>query len=380
MRAHRQLLTAKKLYFCTINTFPAKPLRLTVSFFRALLFQNQNFMKRTLLLAALFLLLGGGAWYALNKKAQTGSRNSWDMDFAVPNTNEIHKIFLADRKGRTALLERNGDHWIYNGKARARPSAVRTLLETIEKVNVMYVPTKAAEKRMVNSLAEIGIKVEVYNKAGKLLKCYYVGGVTSNELGTYMMMDGSNQPYVTHIPSFVGALRVRFLLGDDEWTDRTIFSEKPEDIQSVTVEYPQRKNESFHLEKTDKATYTVKPFYSTTPANKNPLRKGVPEAYLLAFESKGAEGFESDNPLRDSVTALVPFVTVTVKKTNGEEKQVRFWPVEVQQTPQGVPYVHRYFAEVNQNSFLLIQEGVFGPIFRGYNFFFEGTPGSSLRN
>ncbi|MCW5923725.1 MAG: DUF4340 domain-containing protein [Saprospiraceae bacterium] len=337
-------------------------------------------MKRTLLLTALFVLLGVGAWVALNKKSQTGSRNAWDMQFAVPNTGDIHKIFLADRKGRTALLERNGDHWTYNGKARARPSAISTLLETIAKVNVMYVPTKASEKTMVKSLAGEGIKVEIYNKAGKLLKSYYVGGVTSNELGTYMMMEGSDQPYVTHIPSFVGQLRVRYLLGDDDWMDRTIFSEKPADIQAISVEYPQQRSESFLLEKTDEATYTVKPFFSATPANKNPLRKGVPEAYLLAFENKGAEGYETNNPLRDSVTALVPFAIVTVKKTDGEEKQVRFWPVEVQQTPEGMPYVHRYFAEVNQNSFLLIQEGVFAPVFRGYNFFFEGGPGARLRN
>lgn len=337
-------------------------------------------MKKTLLLAALFLVLGGGAWYALNKKSQSGSRTSWDMNFAVPNTGDIYKIFLADRKGRTATLERKEDYWLYNGKARARPTAISTLLETIAKLNVWYIPPKSAENAMIRSLAAEGIKVEIYDKDNKLMKSYYVGGVTNDEHGTYMMMEGAEQPYVVHIPSFVGQLRVRYLLGDDEWTDRTIFREKPEEIQSVTVEYPQRKSESFRLEKTDKAEYFVTPFYSTTPVIRQPLRKGVPEAYLLSFEQLGAEGFETDNPLRDSVTALVPFVIVTVKKTDGEEKQVRFWPVEVQQTREGMPYVHRYFAEVNKSAFLLIQEGVFGPIFRGYSFFYETAPGSKLRN
>ena len=331
-------------------------------------------------MAALFLVLGGGAWYALNKKSETGSRNSPDMDFAVTNTGDIYKIFLADRNGRTATLERKEDYWLYNGKARARPSAVSILLETIAKVNVWYVPPKANEKSMIRSLASEGIKVEIYDKGGKLMKCYYVGGVTNDEHGTYMIMEGAEQPYVVHVPSFVGQLRVRYLLGDDEWTDRMIFMEKPEEIQSVSVEYPQRKSDSFRLEKIAEAEYSVKPFFSTTPVSKQPLRKGVPEAYLLAFEKLGAEGFETDNPLRDSITNLVPFAIVTLKKDNGEEKQVRFWPVAVQQTREGMPYVHRYFAEVNKSAFLLIQEGVFGPIFRGYSFFYEGKPEPGVRN
>ncbi len=330
-------------------------------------------MKRTLLLAVLFLLLGGGAWYALNKKStESGSRNSWDMDFAVPNTGDIYKIFLADRSGRTVTLERKDGYWLYNGKSRARLTAVNTLLETIGKINVWFIPPDASEKSMVKSLATEGVKVEIFDKAGKKMKGYYVGGVTNDERGTYMIMENAEQPYIVHIPSFVGQVRVRYMLGDDNWLDRDIFHEKPEEIQSVSVEYPQLKSESFRLEKVGTAAYTVKPFYSVTPVIKQPQRKGVPEAYLLQFESLGAEGYETTNPLRDSVTALVPFAIVTLQKTDGEQRQVRFWPVDVLESREGREYVDRYFTEVNKDAFMLTQHRVFGPIFRGYSYFFDG--------
>jgi hypothetical protein len=58
-----------------------------------------------------------------------------------------------------------------------------------------------------------------------------VGGITADEKGTIMLMEGSEKPYVVHIPSFVGQVRVRYLLGDDNWRDRAIFSEKPEKIR-----------------------------------------------------------------------------------------------------------------------------------------------------
>lgn len=330
-------------------------------------------MKRTLLLAVLFLVLGGSAWYALNKKQnQKGTRVSWDMDFPVQNTNEIGKIFIADRKGQTATLERQKDKWIYNGKFQARTTAMDLLLETVSKLNVQYIPPDVATDGMVKEIAADGLKVEIYDRGGKAMKVYYIGGVTSDGHGTIMMMEGSEHPYVMHIPSFIGQLRVRYGVGDEFWRDRTIFEEKPEDIQQIDVEYPQRKSDSFVLEKKGDAEYAVRPYFSTTPASPKPQRKGVAEGYLLQYEKLGAEADESTNPYRDSVSMLVPFVIITVKKTDGTSKQVRFWPTEISyEAISGRPYVHRYFAEVNKESFMLTQERVFGPIFRGYKYFFE---------
>ena len=339
-------------------------------------------MNRTLLMVVLFLVLGGTVWYFLaNKKKQAGSHVSWDMDFAVKNTDNIGKIFIADRTGNTVTLEQKGKVWQYNGKHPARPSAVQTLLETISQVNVLNIPPNGAVPVMVKEMAAAGIKVEIYDLDGKNIKTYSVGGVTNDERGTVLMMEGSEQPYMVHIPGFIGQIRMRFLLRDDDWRDKAIFREKPEEIQSVSVEYPQRKNESFKLEKTGEAAYDVQPYFSTTTAMRSPQRKGVAEAYLVQFEQMVAEAFETQNPLRDSVKALVPFVIVTMKKTDGQEKNLRFWPVDVETGRDGKNFVSRYFTDVNNEDFMLTQDRVFGGIFRGYGFFYEGIPEKKrLRN
>lgn len=334
-------------------------------------------MKKTILLSALFILLGVGAWYALRlKKSDSGTMQSPDMDFAVKNTQDIYKIFLADRKGRQALLERKeGNNWVYNNQYPARPTAVNLLLETIRQVRVFYVPTKASEENLIKSLAAEGIKVEIYGKDNDKLKTYYVGGLTNDETGTYIIMDGSEQPYVAHLPGFTGQIRGRYMLGDDNWRSRHVFSEKPEDIQSVSVEYPQRKSNSFRLEKTGKAQYQVLPYFSTTPVIQSSLRKGIVEAYLLGFEEKIAEAYETDNPDRDSISALVPFSIVTVKKADGSEKKATFWTRELQLDADGRESIMRLFTDVNGEMFVLTQFGVFQPIFRSYDYFFEGRPG-----
>ena len=89
-------------------------------------------MNRTVLLVLLFVVLGAGAFFALRRQnAQQGSVTSWDMEFAVPNTDEIGKIFIADRTGDTARLERKDGYWLYNGRDRARPTGINNLLNTI---------------------------------------------------------------------------------------------------------------------------------------------------------------------------------------------------------------------------------------------------------
>jgi Domain of unknown function (DUF4340) len=337
-------------------------------------------MKRTGLLLVLFLALGTGAYYAFQskKKSQQGSALDWDMDFAIKDTSTVQKIFLADRNGHTALLERKPGGWIYNNEYQARETAVQILLEAIGKVKVYYIPPEAAEPNMIKSLAAEGIKVEVYGNDAKPVRVYYVGGVTGDETGTYMMMEGSERPFVMHLPSMSGGLRVRFNLEKDYWLSRWVFRERPDKVQSISVEYPQHKSESFRLEKTGDATFAVSPFYSTTPRSTQQQRKGIAEAYLLNFEKLGAEGHETEYVLRDSISALIPFAIVTLKTTDGTEKQVKFWPSEKEERRNGKLATVRYLAQCSWGPFVLVQQHVFGKIFRGYDFFFDGkeiTPG-----
>ena len=130
--------------------------------------------------------------------------------------------------------------------------------------------------RDLRETAADGIKVEIYDLQGKAMKTYYIGGITNDEHGTIMIMEGSEQPYVMHVPSFIGSLRVRYLVKEDEWRDRAVFNEKPEEVQEIKVEYPQQKSESFILEKTGVAEYKVRPFFSRTASTAPPTMNSTP--------------------------------------------------------------------------------------------------------
>ncbi len=337
-------------------------------------------MRNTILLLLLFLLLGGGSWWYFNQTDSKSSYDTSDRKFAEEPAN-IHKIFIADRSGETTTLTRSAEYWLYRGKHRANPNAMENLLDAIRRVEVNYIPAKAAVPNIVRDLASNGIKVELYDKQDQLIKAFYVGGMTNDELGTYMIMEGAEQPYVTHIPSWEGGLRARFQLKGLQWRDKSVFSADVDAIQSLSVEYPKQKNKSFRLERQDDQ-FAVSPYYDITPTRSSLPQQGRIEAYLVGFKSLKAEAFENGNPRRDSVKLFIPFCTISLQDIKGKQTKASFYPI-MQRMADGAlltddqvlgsnTAIERYFVDRNDGEdFMLVQQRVFQQVFWPYDAFFE---------
>jgi hypothetical protein len=332
--------------------------------------------KKNLLLLVLALVLSGATFGYFQYKRST-NLNGYDFEFAVKDTASVHKIFLADRQGRKVTLTRESvSEWKVNGTYRARKDAVDNLLNTIARVELMYRLPRNAVQNVVKDIASEGRKVEIYDKNNKRLKSYYVGGSDADGYGTNMMMDGSNEPYVTHIPSFVGNLRVRYFTEVLDWRDRYLFRLSPEEIQAVSVDYPLQKAKSFKLEK-DEKDFKIAPFYDITPKISRPMTKGLVESYLLGYKKLGIEGFENGHPQTDSIKAALPFAIVTVKTVKGEERVLKFHPIVPKSlggallvSYDGKTTVERYYLEASNGDLDMVQHGLFEKIFWAYEGFF----------
>jgi Domain of unknown function (DUF4340) len=332
--------------------------------------------KKNLLLLVLALALGGATFGYFQYKRNT-NLNGYDFEFAVKDTASIHKIFLADRQGRKVILIRESpSEWKLNGTFRARKDAIENLLNSIARVELMYRLPRNAVEHVVKDIASEGRKVEIYDKNNKRLKSYYVGGSDADGYGTHMMLDGSNEPYVTHIPSFVGNLRVRYFTDVLDWRDRYLFRLSPDDIASVSVDYPLQKSKAFKLER-DGKDFNVTPFYDITPKISRPKTKGLVESYLLGYNKLGIEGFENGYAQTDSIKAALPFAIVTVKTVKGEERVFKFHPIvpksiggAVLVSYDGKTTVERYYLEDSNGDLDLVQHGIFEKIFWAYEGFF----------
>lgn len=330
--------------------------------------------KNTLLpLGLLFLLLGAAStWYWMQEKKGAGSPLAEERSFAVEES-RIGKIALVWRDGEIVRLTRSGSEWQYNGRWKARPTAMANLLDAITRITIAYKPAQAAVPQMVKNLATEGIKVEIYDPSGKLLKVYYVGGATPDERGTFVIREGYDQPYVAELPGWEGNLRFRYNLRGEDWRDRSVFAEDPDAIRWVSIEYPRQRNMSFRLEK-KQGSFEVTPFYPNTPRSTRPMRPGAAEAFLVGFEQLGAEAFENDYPYQDSIRQMLPFAEIAMGYAQGGEKKVRFYPLSNPADSAGIPAngeTERFFAATDRGDFLLVQNRVFRKVFWGYPFFFE---------
>lgn len=345
--------------------------------------------KKVIVLLVVFVAVGVVAWWVINDNQPDSKMNFPDRDFAVENVDDIHRIFIADKRGRTVDLKRQSDDtWLLNDQHETFENPIDVILRTIKNLKVKYIPPKAAEDIMIRGLASDGIKVELYDSKGDNFKTFYVGGNTSDDLGTVFIMEGYSQPYVLHVPTQVGGIRSRFTVKATELMSRWIFTSKYEDIEKVSLQYPTIRNKSFVLQKEEK-TFDVKPYYDITPEINAELLPAAAEAFLIGFEKLGAESHITDDLLRDSVSSQVPFVIISVKEKDKTSKEVALYPIydmisEDYRKVDHVQYeefVERYYALSSDGYFYIVQDHLFNKVLWGYDYFFDvGQTNKDLLN
>jgi len=164
--------------------------------------------------------------------------------FAIADTATVSKIFIADKDGFQALLERvpGQRYWSLNGNYLARRDAVDLLLKTFKRVKVQS-PVALAELGTVNRLlAGRAKKVEIYQGEDSPSKVWYIGTANQSHTGTYMLLGDAegnvaDEPFVTHLEGFTGFLSTRFFTDEREWRYTGVFDYPGKSLGGVRVQH-----------------------------------------------------------------------------------------------------------------------------------------------
>lgn len=340
-------------------------------------------MNRTLLYLFVLLGLGVAIWFFV-LKPEEGAISIPDTAFSVEDTSAVGKIFMADLGGKQITLDRGSRGWTVNGGSKARPDAIETLLSTIHNQRVKYPVAKSAHNNVVRELSGEHIKVEVYNRNNELMVAYYVGAPPKSDRGNYMMLveDRKQRPYIIQIAGLDGFLHTRYILEENDWRDRTVFSVDPDRIQSLTVSYPVNPDSSWTINRTAEQLWELEP--ETLPAYNRPVNARATLAYLRPFRQLNAEVFMNDYIGRDSVANSTPICVVSLTTTDGESQECRFHFRAVnRRTKQQMDVFgnqldysrDKYYAVFNnRRDFALVQDFVFGRLFVGPSYFVQPEP------
>lgn len=345
-------------------------------------------MNRTIALFITFIALGTASYYIYtnNNKETDSFASNIHTYFAVDAVEDVERVFMVDRTGNQALIEKvDQESWSYTNKETgkkyaANKSAIYSLLETIKKVRVREPVGKPALDNAVKSLAAHSTKVEIYGKNKQKLKVYYVGAMTSGGTGNYMIMEGSEKPYISYIPNFQGTIGTRFITTEEDWRDKAVFRTNKENLEFIKVEYqdPIQTKESFKVTKSGNR-YTVEP---TDPAveayDQSLINQDNADTYFDDFDVVAAEKILYDKSLRDSIITTTPFAIVTYKADYHQQPQVfRLYSLYNPNADRGDGLaghrqkIQRYFIDIDEDNFFLGQHLVIRKILWGYSFFFQ---------
>jgi len=280
-------------------------------------------MKTNRIILIVLVLLAAAAIYVYQNNDRTTLQEDLS-NFAFADTASVTKIFLADRSGREILLERDSEMgWKLNETFGARKDLVNVLLRTIAKVEMKSPIAKSAHNTIVKQMSGRATKCEIYTENG-LQKVYYVGNSAQDNHGTYMLIEGSSVPYITHLPGLNGYLTPRYTTLEAEWRSTKICNFHLEDIRSVAINYYNQPENSFKVTRHGKDEYSVKLLTPETPiSNIDPVEV---RRYLLNFRNLNFESFEVREGYKpDSIFAQPQLLAIEIEPVNGNNITIETW-------------------------------------------------------
>ncbi|MFT6814128.1 MAG: hypothetical protein ACJAZ3_000013 [Sphingobacteriales bacterium] len=334
--------------------------------------------KKNLIILVLIVVLGALALY-LGKTRSAGTLAVTPDYFAFKDTASITKMFIAEKTGKQITLELKDGIW-YANNIKAKPALVKLVKTTLYNIQITAPVADAALENVMKQFAIGSKKVELYSGKNKV-RTYYIGGTTQDELGTYIMRADNNEPYVTHIPGFVGYYSVRFFTNIEDWRDLVIFQSAPENIASIEVKYPKNNQESFKLEVIDDNYITLFNAAGDTAfenVNGEFLRNTVTNFKSIAF-SRYQKPFTPEEMFY--VFNPGPIAALKVADRYGEKLKVVLYrkseldpdmKMEISEAGTIMEDVDGFYAIINDKDTAVVQSFVFDKLLVKYSEFFVG--------
>jgi CxxC motif-containing protein len=308
--------------------------------------------KKQLFYFTLIILMAALIWFLSNDKKST---ISVENNFSISDTASVSKIFIADRNGTTITLNRNEKNWVINNKYEVRKDAIKTILTTINQIRIQRPVSITAFDNVIKNLATTGVKIEIYTNQDAPEKTYTIGGSTSNHLGSYMFLAGSETPFIVHIPSFNGFLSPRYgiegnKISEKNWRTTNIFSLKTEKISRVIVNHIQEPEKSFTLT-------TASMILLNNLGNEVSLNQENALQFLNAFKLLNCESFKDIKERKESTTPLHELIV-----NNDTLRTYSIGNGKLVKDKEDNFTVKRMHATLNNGELMLIQDYVFNKV------------------
>ena len=354
--------------------------------------QNNKYMKKNrLAIIITSVLIVVAAVLLWNNRYLTTLRGE-AYDFTVRDTASVTRLFFADKSGNQVLLSRTEDGWKVNEKYDAQQTMVNNMLYTLDKMRIKMPVSLASHNSVITRMAGTNTKVEVYqivprinlfNKVKlfpheKLTKVFFIGDVTQDNSGTYVLKEGADKAYIVHLHGFRGFISSRFSSNQEDWRDHKIISENISDIASLKLEFNNDPENSFILNETGRYKYEMKRLNNGSNVNIDTVRV---LNLLTSFGDVRFEAFLSDitQERRDSIINSPYQERLTLTTKDGRQNVIRTYTMRINASAFGFTENdwdddpdHKYAYVENNDELVMIQDFAFGKILKPAEYYEKG--------
>jgi len=228
--------------------------------------------QKTYLIVALLLTLLSifAVLYKKGSFQKSFDSKKLSFAFAVQNTDDITKVFIADMFENKVLLTKIEGGWMVDMQKPAAWYKINDLLSTLNSIQVAQPVAKAAQQSIIQRLTVNAIKVEVFAKEPllkvfghpffvreRLIKTYFFGDATQTNLGSYALLEGMREPYIIYKPGFRGYVTPIFSADPVDWFSPQIFGTKLTQIKKASfIDFTNPTN-TFFVEKSGARTFSL---------------------------------------------------------------------------------------------------------------------------
>jgi len=341
-------------------------------------------MKKNKISILVLIALAFVAAFLLIRNSSSSFRSKSNV-FAVSDTTNITKFFLADKNNNTVKVERstNGT-WVLNDKYEVNPAMVQIMFKTFILIDIKAPVAKSARNTIIRLMAGKSVKTEIYQRVyrinlfnwiklfphEKLTRTYYVGDATMDNSGTFMLMAGSEDPYIVNIPGFRGFVSTRYSAMEPDWRSHSVFRFRIPAIRSVSVKFDEKPERSFMITNQNNRLFSLTSLIDNRNIDNFDTNKVV--QYLSMYHDMNYESVLDDmtKTKRDSILAQTPTNEITLTDKLGKQHTLTTWKRkaytgQLDMDGNQVEWdIERMYAQVDNAEYLVaVQYFVFNDLF-----------------
>ncbi len=224
-------------------------------------------------------------------------------EFILRDTLGVDRITVGNQ-----TLEKTPRGWILNRTVPVDDEILASWLTMTTQMEIKQEIPNEQRDPVERAFDRNGIEVMAYS--GEELRSKFVLAGDGDE--TYAINPANQKVFSVYIPGYFIKIRSLFDLSAETWRDLTLFQLNWRTLKDFSIDYKKSNKQDLHI-------YFADRFYAVEGVEA--LDSAKLYYYITEAARFKAEQFLEDNKLRDSLTELTPFCTVSLEDINASEPQ-----------------------------------------------------------